>query len=106
MAILNEPRAVIDAHLFRLPEFHEDGRLLPVGELLVLSQYPERRQVRPFYAQSVALVELLVKERGTATFARFLRDAQQAGYERSLRAHYHWTIADLEQRWQRYLRPE
>jgi hypothetical protein len=57
VAVLTEPRSRVDRHLRNLPRYGGAGELFRCGDLLQLDDYPERRLLGPFYAQSVSLVE-------------------------------------------------
>jgi hypothetical protein len=103
MAVLSEPRDRINMHLRNLPKHRGDGTLFGVAELMRLNDYPEARRVGPFYAQSVSLVDFLCKKKDPATFAVFLREALDSGYEASLRRHFGYgSAADLERDWRQY----
>jgi hypothetical protein len=103
MAVLTEPRERIDRHLRNLPQHHRDGQLFRVGDLMRLNDYPDPRLIGAFYAESVSLVEFLSREKDPRTFARFLREGLDSGYEAALRRHYGIKdFNELDQRWQRY----
>ncbi len=100
MAVLSEPRARVEMHLRNLPTHQRDGQLFGVAELMKMAEYPEPRRVGAFYAQSVSLVDFLVKKKDPATFARFLREGLDSGYELALERHYGYrSFADLDQAW-------
>jgi hypothetical protein len=103
VAVLSEPRERIDWHLRWLPKHDSDGTLFKVGKLMGMSDYPHPRLLGPFYAQSVSLVEYLSKKKGSATFARFVREGLDKGYEASLKRHYGYrSFADLDRDWRKY----
>jgi tetratricopeptide (TPR) repeat protein len=103
MAVLSEPRERINLHLRNLPKHQTEGTLFGVAELIRLNDYPEARRVGPFYAQSVSLVDFLCKKKDAATFATFLREALDSGYESSLRRHFGYaSAADLDRDWKQY----
>jgi tetratricopeptide (TPR) repeat protein len=103
MAVLSEPRERINLHLRNLPKHQNEGTLFGVSELIRLNDYPEARRVGPFYAQSVSLVDFLCKKKDPATFAVFLREALDSGYESSLRRHFGYaSAADLDRDWRQY----
>jgi hypothetical protein len=102
MAILSEPREVIDEHLRKLPEYRHEEELFPLAQLVQIKGYPDRRFLRPFLAESVSLVDFLVQERGAQTFTHFLRDGARDGYETALQRTYGWNFRQLEQQWQRH----
>jgi hypothetical protein len=102
MAVLSEPRDRIDMHLRNLPRHHADGTLFAAGALMQMKDYPEQRQIGPFYAESVSLVEFLSKD-DPVKFSRFLNDALSGGYEQALQTHYKIRdFAELDRRWQKY----
>ena len=103
IAVLTEPRQRIDWHLCHLPQHERDGTLFDVGKLMRMSEYPRPHLLGPFYAQSVSLVEYLSKKKGATTFARFLREGLDKGYEKALRRHYGYrAFADLDRDWREY----
>jgi len=102
IAILSEPRAKIDRYLKNLPLHRSRHELLPLANVIGSRGYPkEKRQVTPFYVQSVALVDFLSAQKGgPQEFVRFVRDGLERGYEAALRQHYGiQDFSDLEQRW-------
>jgi len=102
MAILAEPRGVIDAHLRNLPGFRDEGRLFPVAQLVRMKAYPEPRYVRAYYAQSLSLVELLVEEKGPEVLIAWLRDGAKDGPEKALQQHYGCSMDEMDKRWRGY----
>jgi hypothetical protein len=102
MAVLSESREVIDRHLRNLPLCRDEEQLFLIAQLVELKDYPHPRYLRPYYAQSVSLVELLISEKGPPTFTRFLRDGLRHGYETALQRHYGWNFDQLERRWRLY----
>jgi hypothetical protein len=103
MAVLAEPRDKIDAHLRNLARCRQDRQIFPVHELMQMDNYPDRRLISAFYAQSVSLVEFLSNRQGPQVFAQFLRDGLRDGYESALQRHYGYRdFDDLQQRWDRY----
>lgn len=100
MSVLSEPRSRIQRNLDNLPRHAKEGALFPCEKLLKLADYPEPRLVGPFYAQSVAVVDYLVRLKGARVFAEFMRDGLKTGYESALRKHYGIEgFAGLDQRW-------
>ncbi len=100
MAILSEPRVQLDDHLSMLDQCHRERKLYHVRDLMRLVDYPEPRYVTAFYAQSVSLVDFLVREKDARVFTAFLREAVAGDYERSLRRHYGYRSFDeLHQKW-------
>lgn len=103
MAVLTEPRPFVERHLRDLPAYRRDGRLFAAAELVRLKGYPAPRQMGPFYAQSVALVEFLCREKGTPTFTSFLREAARSSWEAALKKFYDWDFDELDRRWRKSL---
>jgi hypothetical protein len=108
MAVLSEPRDRIDLHLRNLPMHRRQQELFPVGQLMRLNDYPDRRLVGAFYAESVSLVDYLSRLKGPQTFTHFLRDALREGdYEAALRRHYGINgFRELEGAWMRQAFPD
>ena len=68
-----------------------------------MDDYPDKGRIGAFYAESVSLVEFLSKEKGYPTFALFMREGMQGGFEPALQKYYDIRgFDDLQQRWQRY----
>jgi hypothetical protein len=103
MAVLAEPRDKIDAHLRNLARCRQDRQIFSIRELMQMNDYPDRRLISAFYAESVSLVDFLSNRRGPQVFAQFLRDGLRDGYETALQRHYGYKdFDDLQQRWDRY----
>jgi hypothetical protein len=102
MAVLTEPRERVERHLRNLPRHRRQGELVPIPRLVQSRDYPERRLLGPFYAQSVSLVEFLAGVKGAATFTKFVRDGMRGDYETASRRHYGWTLEQMEERWWRH----
>jgi hypothetical protein len=102
MAVLSEPEEKVTGHRKNLARCRQTGQLFAVRELMQMDDYPQARRVGAFYAQSVSLVDFLVKERGSVAFAQFLRDALRDGYETALEKHYNYRgFEELEARWKK-----
>jgi hypothetical protein len=107
MAVLTEPRDKIERHLRNLPRHRAQNELFRLHQLVQMRDYPDPRYVGAFYAQSVSLVDFLVREKGAQVFTRFLREGMQGNYEAALQRHYGYrSFAELEQRWVRAAFPE
>ncbi len=108
MAVLAEPRDLVQRHLRNLPQHRQDQQLFTFRELLNLDNYPSPRQVGAFYAQSVSLVDYLSRQPGgPQKFSSFLRDGLRDGYEASLKKHYGLnSLQELEGYWSRYVFPQ
>src|SRR6185437_6139229 len=108
IAILTEPRERVELYLKTLPKHRSAHELFTVSKLMSMEDYPERRLVRPFYAQSIGLVEYLAAQKGgPQEFTRFVRDGLDSGYEAALRKHYGISdFKDLEDRWSKAAQPD
>jgi hypothetical protein len=102
MAMLDEPQDKISAQLRKLPRYRREGELIRADKLLQLKDYPERRVLGAFYAQSVSLADFLTREKGPQTFPRFVRDGLRDGYDEALRRYYGWGLEELDGRWRKY----
>jgi hypothetical protein len=100
IAVLSEPAEKVAQHRQNLARAARGRDLFGVRQLMELPTYPEPRRISTFYAQSVALVDFLSRQKGPEVFCRFVRDGQREGYESALRRHYGYAdFADLERRW-------
>jgi hypothetical protein len=101
IAVLSEPEGHVEKHRRNLVRSQTAGELFNVRELMQLPDWPHARRVSAFYAQSVYLVDFLVRQRGPQTFTEFLREGMQHGYEPALQKHYGIRgFTDLQTRWQ------
>jgi tetratricopeptide (TPR) repeat protein len=102
MAVLAEPRENVQRYLQALPRLAHDHKLLAVGSLIQLKDYPDAATITAFYVQSVSLVDMLANEKGTQNFALFLQSAQRYGFERALKDSYGIkSYAALQEHWQK-----
>jgi hypothetical protein len=101
MAVLGEPTESVRRHLLDLPGYRRDGSLWSARQLLEMDNYPPTSLYGPFYAQSVSLVDFLVRAKGGQAFTQFVRACQQEGCTKALAAHYGWSFQELEQNWKR-----
>ena len=100
MAVLSEPRERVAMHLKNLPTHRRDQTLFAVGELMKQSEYPEGKRIGAFYAQSVSVVDFLVKKKDAVTFTRFVRMGLKSGYESALEQYYGYrNFAEMEKDW-------
>jgi hypothetical protein len=102
MAVLGEPDERVRRHLQDLPRYRRDGLLWDCRQLMQMSEYPAAQFYGPFYAQSVSLVDFMVRAKGPLAFTRFLRDSQREDREKALATHYGWTYQELDQNWKRH----
>jgi hypothetical protein len=105
IAVLTEPDERIERHLSNLHKCHQAGQFFRLQDLMQLEDYPkDTHYISAFYAQSVALVEFLAKQRGPQAFTQFLHDGMRYGYEKALERDYGYhSFAELEQRWGQYV---
>jgi len=77
------------------------GLAWSASDLLTLKDYPEGSlRQRVFYGQSAALVRWLIARKDTATFIRFIDDAEAIGLTASLERHYELdSIASIYSAW-------
>jgi hypothetical protein len=106
MAVLSEPADKVEERRRDLIRGQRDGTLIKIKELMSLPDYPQPRQMTAFYAQSVLLVEFLIKEKGPQAFTTFLRDGLKDGYEPALRKHYACDFNGLQDTWARHMTAE
>ncbi|MBX7103958.1 MAG: hypothetical protein K1X57_07745 [Gemmataceae bacterium] len=101
MAVLAEPRTQVDRYLKTMIRLRQEGKLVPLAQILGKSEYPDAASVTVFYVESVSVVEFLVNQKGPAEFAAFMRDSS-GGLEAALRSHYGINdVATLQDRWLR-----
>jgi hypothetical protein len=103
MAVLTEPQRMVERHLDNLPQHRHAHELFPLRQLLQMSEYPidmGERYVGAFYAESVSIVEYLVRLKGAQVFTQFVREGMYSGYEPALQRHYGFnSFNDLEEHW-------
>lgn len=100
MAVMSEPRELIERHLKNLPNHRDAQQLFAIKDLMESRDYPAPRLVGAFYAQSVSLVEFLSVQKGPETFAQFLKESMRVGYEPALKKYYGVEgYNDLQARW-------
>lgn len=100
MAVLTEPPELVQKHLNNLKEYRRVGSLFRMSSLLPMAEYPERRYVGSFYAQSISVVDYLVSLKNPRAFSQFVHEGLHQGWEQALQRHYGIAnFADLEQRW-------
>ena len=78
IAVLAEPVAEQHHREADLREPLESGRVFPVSQLMAMD-YPEPKDWRLFYAQSVSLTRYLVDQGPPERFIQFVRDSQRIG---------------------------
>jgi hypothetical protein len=105
IAVHTEPRDRANRYLLNLPRLHQARRLIGLRQLLQLDDdYPDPHDMDAFYAESVSLVEFLVKEKGPLVFTQFVREGRKTGYEPALQKYYGYRdFNDFEQRWNQFV---
>jgi hypothetical protein len=106
LAVLAEPES---ERLHRRADLKgplDAGRVFEVGPLMAMD-YPDPKDWRLFYAQSVSLTQFLVDQGPPERLIQFVRDTQRIGTEAALRDVYHIEgLAGLQERWLDYARKE
>lgn len=103
IALLSEPAVNIQLYAQTLERCRTEGTLMAPEKLMKLADFPEPRYITAFYAESISLVDFLVRERGPQVFTEFVRNALKNGYEPTLEQYYGFkTFADFERKWSRY----
>jgi hypothetical protein len=104
LAVLAEPPNERRLRQAELKEPLEAGRTFKVGQLMTMD-YPDPRDWRLFYAQSVSLTLFLVEQGPPERFIQFVRDSQRIGAEAAVRDVYHIEgLAALQEQWLDYAR--
>ncbi len=106
LAVLAEP--VSEQHRRRadLKEPLDTGRVFEAGQLMTMD-YPEPKDWKLFYAQSVSLTRFLVDQGPPERFIQFVREAQRLGPEPALRDVYQIDgLSALQERWLAYARSQ
>jgi tetratricopeptide (TPR) repeat protein len=88
VAVLTEPLEKVQQHKKNLAKSLQSRELIPLRDLVQLSNFPEAKQITVFYAQSVALVDYLTALKGPQVFTQFVREAMRDGYDGALKKHY------------------
>ena len=104
IAVLAEPAAEQHHRQADLKEPLDAGRVFKVAQLMTMD-YPDPKDWRLFYAQSVSLTLFLVEQGPPERFIQFVRDSQRMGPEAALRDVYQIDgLAALQERWLDYAR--
>ncbi len=106
MALMADPAAKRALHLRDLSSAYKCNSICPLAQFLSSTSYPCRENIAVFYGQSLSLVQFLVARKSAPEFLRFLRLADQTGYEAALKKCYGIDgVADLERQWRKSLAP-
>jgi tetratricopeptide (TPR) repeat protein len=99
VAVLTEPLEKVQQHKKNLAKSLQSRELIPLRDLVQLSNFPEAKQITVFYAQSVALVDYLTNLKGPTVFTQFVREAMRDGYDGALKKHYGFqSFTDFQDR--------
>jgi len=79
---------------------HTNQRI-PLRKLLSMKEYPSDSQaVLSLYAQGYTLADLLVQQRGKATYLKFLGESEELGWDRAFKKYYGYASVEvLEEQW-------
>jgi hypothetical protein len=106
IAVLAEPAAEQHRRAEDLRGPLEAGQVFPLSQLMAM-EYPEPKDWRLFYAQSVSLTRYLVDQGPPERFIRFVRDSQRVGTAAALRDIYQIEgPSDLHDRWLAHARQQ
>ena len=106
IAVLAEPLAEQHHREAELREPLEADRVFPVSQLMAM-EYPDQKDWRLFYAQSVSLTRYLVDQGPPERFIQFVRDSQRIGTAAALRDIYQIEgPSDLHNRWLAHARKQ
>ena len=104
MSALAESPAQVRRYLATARRLSAGKTLFPVTSLIEMTDFPDPARISEFYAQSVSLVEFLVRRKGAVAFASLLRETPRRGLQECLKRHYGFaTVAELEAQWLRDL---
>jgi hypothetical protein len=107
VAVLTEPAEKVEQHKKNLLRSLQAKDLIPIRKLVQMDQYPEANQISTFYAQSVALVDYLTKEKSPAIFTQFVRDSLRDGFDAALQKHFGYRdVMDLQERFTQHVLAE
>jgi hypothetical protein len=78
------------------------GKVIRLGQLLPMTEYPRGEQWGAFYGESLSLVKFLVERDSPKVFTEFLTTARSSGFDEALRKVYRIAgVAGLEREWTR-----
>lgn len=106
LAVLAEPASEQHRRQADLKGPLDAGRVFEAGQLMTMD-YPEPKDWKLFYAQSVSLTRFLVDQGPPKRFIQFVREAQRLGPEPALRDVYQIDgLSALQERWLAYARSQ
>ncbi len=99
LAVLAEPLTEQRSREAEIQGPLESGRIFQVGQLMAMD-YPDQKDWRLFYAQSVSLTRFLVDQGPPERFLQFVRDSQRIGTAAALHDVYQIDgLTELQNRW-------
>jgi hypothetical protein len=100
MTTLAESPTQVARYLRSISKVRDSNSLIPVAKLLQMQSIPVSGATTAFYAESISLVDFLVKLKGAKSFTVFLREVPRRGYEVCLQRYYGIKNAqELQDRW-------
>ncbi len=106
IAVLAEPLTEQRNRMADLQQPLESGQVFPVGQLMKMD-FPDQKDWRLFYAQSVSLTRYLVDQGPPERFIQFVRDSQRTGVDAALRDVYQIEgLDELHNRWLAHARKQ
>jgi len=103
LAMLSETYEQIGKHLDPLLTAYQSKAVFLFSDFLSSDLYPESSRLPVFYAQSVAAVQYLTLQRGTSALIRFLQEANQSSFIKSLKNHYGLESHELDEKVYQYV---
>lgn len=102
-AVISEDYQELARHDLLVRQLINEGRMIPLSRLFILTEYP--RDVMVLYAQGFSVAKYLVSLMGKPTYLDFVSDGQQYGWDYSVRRYLQLrSVPELEERWIEWLR--
>lgn len=102
-AVLSEDYQELARHDLLVRQLINQGRMIPLRRLFVLTEYP--RDVMALYAQGFSIANFLVSMKGKHQYLDFVEDGQSYGWEFAIQRHFRYSTAEeLEDAWIAWLR--
>lgn len=102
-AVLSEDYQELARHDLLVRQLINQGRMIPLTRLFVLTEYP--RDVMALYAQGFSIANFVVSMIGKQRYLDFVEDGQVYGWEFACQRHLHYrAIPQLEDAWIQWLR--
>lgn len=101
-AVLSEDYQELARHDLLVRNLINNGRMIPLNRLFVLTEYP--RDVMALYAQGFSVANFLVSMRGRQYFLEFVKEGQQGSWGPAVNRFYGFrSVQDLEDQWIKWL---